>query len=367
MGIESRHDVSERAIDTDAHFLESLPEIATYLDDDNPWKRRMQKVGNENSLFPSSTGDQSMFGRICRDDIETAATDSSPNEPTKPEDIPRIMDYLGLDTIVLLSHKMLSFARITSEDDRPVAIAEGYAKYMLDKVVAPREGIYTLLVAPYQNPGAAAKLIDEFGTERGIAGVCLITAGPEPPLGNHKYDPIYEATQNANLPVVFHSGGGGLDEFFINGYKSFLETHTLGFLWNNMAQLTSILVQGVPVKFPDLDIVFQESGIYWVPLMMQRLDAEYLKRQSEAPLLDKRPSEYMKEFYYGIQPLERPEDEGELESVVDMMGGSERLLYASDYPHWDYDPPSVITDRPFLSASEKTRILSGTAQKVFDI
>jgi predicted TIM-barrel fold metal-dependent hydrolase len=134
-----------------------------------------------------------------------------------------------------------------------------------------------------------------------------------------------------------------------------------------MAQLTSLVVQGTPEKFPDLDIVFQESGIFWVPTMMHRLDAEYLKRQSEAPLLERRPSAYMREFYYGTQPLEVPEDETRLRQVIDDIGGAERLMYASDYPHWDYDRPSAITDRCLLDAGEKERILGGTAHEVFGI
>ena len=110
-----------------------------------------------------------------------------------------------------------------------------------------------------------------------------------------------------------------------------------------------------------------ESGVFWIPLMMQRLDVEYLKRQSEAPLLTKKPSEYIKNMYFGAQPIELPEDLSYLRQVIDMIGGADRIMYASDYPHWDYDPPSTITELPILSEKEKKRILSGTAEEVFGI
>jgi hypothetical protein len=134
-----------------------------------------------------------------------------------------------------------------------------------------------------------------------------------------------------------------------------------------MAQLVSVVVQGVPEKFPDLEIVFQESGLFWAPTMMHRLDAEYLKRQSEAPLLERRPSAYMREFYYGTQPLEIPEDESRLEATIDDIGGPDQLMYASDYPHWDYDRQTAITERSFLTDAEKDRVLGGTAREVFGI
>lgn len=357
--------------DADAHYLEDLGELSQYLEDDDPWKERFQAAspggdateasGNAPvSLYPSSTGSRNVFGRIQRDEIPYP-------DKMGPENIPTIMDHLGLDNTIILSQKVLTFGRIRGDDERMNVLSKTYTEYMLDKVVDPSEGIYTMIPAPFNDPEYTVELIDEYGDEDGIVGLCMITAGPEPPLGNRRYEPIYEMCEKKNLPVNFHTGGAGLEEFHIKGYEKFLETHTLGFMFNNMAQVVSLVVQAIPEKFPDLDIMFQESGLFWIPTIMHRLDAEYHKRPSEAPLLEKLPSEYMKEFYYGIQPMEVPQNEEHLEHVIEMIGGPERLMYASDYPHWDYDRPTVITDRQFLSEDEKQRILHGTAAEVMGI
>jgi predicted TIM-barrel fold metal-dependent hydrolase len=50
-----------------------------------------------------------------------------------------------------------------------------------------------------------------------------------------------------------------------------------------------------------------------------------------------------------------------------MIGGADRILYASDYPHTDYDVPSVITDMPGLTAEDKQKILGQNAEEVFGI
>lgn len=352
-----------QVIDADAHYLEALPAIADYVDE--PWRSRLTSEGETEgdapaNIFPASTGDRAVYGRIQRPDL------SWPDNTTA-EDVTTMMDHLGVDATVLLSQVMLTFARIGAADERPIVLANGYTDYMLEEVVDPDAGIYTMIPVPYDDPEASVELIRRAGDEPGIVGACMVSAGAEPPLGHRRYDVIYEACEELGLPVVFHAGGAGLDEFHIKGYEKFIETHVLGFLQANQAQLTSLVVQGVPEKFPDLDIVFQESGIFWVPLMMHRLDAEYMKRQSEAPLLTKRPSKYIKEFYFGIQPMELPEDEGYLEHVIEMIGGPDRLMYASDYPHWDYDLPDVIRDRAFLSEAEKRRILAGTATEVFGL
>lgn len=349
-----------RIIDTDAHYLEILEDLAGYIEDDNPWKERFA-TSKASNIFPNSPPDHYMYGRIRREAVPY------PGGKMKPEHIPLMMDQVNADATILLSNRMLHFSSLSGEDARPVALANAYTDMILDKVVSPDEGIFALVPIPYQDPDAAVDLITRVQEEKGIVGVCIVTAGVEPPLGHRKYDPIYETAENANLPVVFHSGGGSLDHFYLKGFEKFIETHTLGFVWNNMAQLASLTIQGVPEKFPDLEIIFQESGIFWVPLMMYRLDAEYLKRQSEAPLLTKRPSEYIKKYYFGTQPLEQPQDEQYLEVVMKMIGGPERLLYASDYPHWDYDPPDTITELSFLSDEEKRQILSGNAENVFGI
>ncbi|RQG87887.1 amidohydrolase [Natrarchaeobius halalkaliphilus] len=356
--------------DADAHYLEDLSRLSEYLEDDNPWKGRFGGDSKDNredigsvpvNIFPASTGSRNLYGRIQRDEV------SYPGEEMSGEDVPRIMAHLGLDNCVLLSQKMLTFARLKADDERANVLAKTYTEYMLDEIVDPDEGVYTMIPVPWQDPEYAVELLDEYGDEKGICGACMITGGAEPPMGNRKYDPIYEIAEKKDLAINFHTGGGGLDEFHQKGYEKFIETHTLGFLYNNASQIVSVVVQGVPEKFPDLKIAFQESGLFYVPTVMHRLDAEYLKRQSEAPLLEKRPSEYMQEFYYGIQPMELPEKEEYLEQIIEMIGGPDRLMYASDYPHWDYDRPSVITERPFLDDDEKRRILSGTAEEVFGI
>ena len=99
---------------------------------------------------------------------------------------------------------------------------------------------------------------------------------------------------------------------------------------------------------------------------MQRLDHEFMLRTSEYPLLKKKPSEYMRDMYYASQPLERV-DEGALECTFRMINAPTQLMFASDYPHWDFDLPSTIWDLRFLSEPAKHNILGGTAARLFKL
>lgn len=347
-------------IDTDAHFFESIDKLTQYFDE--PWKTYLSRGEAPKDFFLSrSTGDRSAGNRIQREEVGYY------EEPMEPSEVPDMMDFLGVDQSIVISHLMLAYPSLRGDDTRGHSLAKGAVDYLLDTVVDEYDDVHTFLPVPYHDPAAAANMVDDYADEDGIVGVCFITAGAEPPLGNRQYDQIYAATERAGLPAIFHTGGAGIDEYHTKGYEKFIETHTLGFLESNMSQLVSLVIQGIPEKFPDMDIVFQEAGILWVASLMHRLDAEYLKRQSEAPLLEKRPSEYMADFYYGTQPLEFPENEAYFEQSLREMGGPDNLLYASDYPHWDFDRPSRIREIPFLSEEEADGILGGNAQEVFNL
>ena len=42
-------------------------------------------------------------------------------------------------------------------------------------------------------------------------------------------------------------------------------------------------------------------------------------------------------------------------------------MYASDYPHWDFDVPSKIWDLPFLSETRQHNVLGGNAARLFNL
>jgi predicted TIM-barrel fold metal-dependent hydrolase len=99
---------------------------------------------------------------------------------------------------------------------------------------------------------------------------------------------------------------------------------------------------------------------------MQRLDHEYMMRSCEAPALKKLPSDYMRDMFYTTQPLERSNLKL-LQATMEAMKAETQLLYASDWPHWDFDPPASITTLPFLDEQAKRNILGLNAARLFNL
>jgi predicted TIM-barrel fold metal-dependent hydrolase len=347
-------------VDIDAHFIDHFDELWHYLDEDDPWRDRF-RAGAEmdarkgNGQFFPKTVYNSDYEAIQRSGFESK------------EGILEDMDDLGIDKILLIGQQLVRLSNIEADDFRPIKYVQAYMRHLMQNIVDPDAGIYATLPIVQADPDWAVSMIEEYADDPGVVGAVMMSHAGEPPYGNHRYDPIYEACVKYDLPVLFHADFSSVDDFHYKGFGTNLETHSLVFIIANMCQLTSVVIQGVPERFPNLDIIFQEAGLFYIPMMMYRLDQEYLRNPDLAPLLDSLPSEYMKEFYFGTQPMEQVPDKKYFKYVIEMLGGPERLMWASDWPHPDYDEQSVITELPFLSSSEKEAILGGNAERVFSL
>jgi len=133
-----------------------------------------------------------------------------------------------------------------------------------------------------------------------------------------------------------------------------------------MRQLTSMIFEGVPEKFPRLRVAFLEAGCGWAPYWMERMDDEYAKRRSEAPALKKRPSEYVRSgtIYFSCEA-----DEWLLPQALERVGENQ-IVYASDFPHWDNSYPGSldeIKNRGDIGEAQKQKILGGNARRLYGL
>jgi predicted TIM-barrel fold metal-dependent hydrolase len=71
-------------------------------------------------------------------------------------------------------------------------------------------------------------------------------------------------------------------------------------------------------------------------------------------------------MYFTSQPLERSNLKL-TEATVEAIKADTQLLFASDWPHWDFDLPSSITTLPFLNEQAKRNILGLNAARLFNL
>jgi len=355
-------------VDSDAHVTERVEDLLKYMDDDHEGIRRIvsdaaypsHDVYSVAHPFPAFIHTEA-FGDVYGDHPTGTA------EAKKQE-----MAEFDLDYSVLNPTLNLALSTVNN-DHAAVALANAYNSWILDQFVDERENIVTPLVVAPQHPEKAAEEIDDRADEEGVVGVTLPSTGMVPPAGHRTYDPIYEAAERNGLPVLLHSGSGATANSFPTVRKwaeTYAEDHAVVHPFTAMWHLTTMLFRGVPERFPDLEVVFQEAGVGWIGYTMWRLDDHYLELSDEIPGLEKLPSEYVHDrFYFTTQPLGHTARHPEHLAKAIEMAGPGNVMYSSDLPHPDFDPPEELFDRiqGRLEPEDIEAIMGKTALEVFDL
>ena len=348
----------------DAHHYEtsSYKDIWELIED--PVLRDQFKYTKGATLQQRSTGGyQEMAGRITR--YAHRSSEQAPGAPHRDIGLTRKwMDSMGVDVACIFPTPMLGLG-LNPIVEVEVQYARAYNKWLTEQILAQDSRLVSMLYLPMNDPEAALKMVEEFSGRKGVIGF-LVTTVRYKGLYDNAYMKLYRALEERGLPLSFHAATNWGDQS-MHITNRFLATHALGFTWFNIVHMTNWVVNGIPERFPGLKSIWIESGLAWVPFLMQRLDNEYMMRSSEAPSLKRLPSDYMREMFYTTQPMEMVNNQTMLQETFKMMNAETQLLYSSDYPHWDMDLPSTIYDLPFLSAQGKRNILGENARKLFKL
>jgi predicted TIM-barrel fold metal-dependent hydrolase len=354
-------------IDVDAHHYENecMDDILPFLENDV--LRQLAIAGRakgRGSLVPNvAVGFQDMGGRITRYPMRS----TEKTEPGKMRDVQlghRWMDAMSVDYSCLFPTLMLAIG-LTHDAEMEVELSWAYNRWLTEKALPEADGrFYSMLSLPLVDPDAAMRQIETFAGRKGVAGF-MITSVRSQPVHHNAHMKIYRALEERGLPLSFHSAINPTEPVF-KSLNRFASVHGLGFPFYNILHVTNWVTNGLGERFPKLPVIWIEGGLAWIPFLMQRLDHEFMLRPSEYPLLKKKPSDYMRDMYYASQPMETVDKRG-LECTLAMMNAETQLLYASDYPHWDFDLPSTIWDLPFLSEKAKHNIVGGTAARLFKL
>lgn len=356
-------------VDCDCHHYESgvYREIAPHID--NPTVRRIFESYSlpaiQTSILPGNLGDRNVGGRIRGEQIdEVEAPTTGPGVHPVAGALLHSMRDMAIDYSILFPTPMLVLGT-TPQPELEVALARGYNRWLVREVLPHSEAIKTMLYLPLSDPDASLEFIEEFADEPGVLGF-LVTCVRYQPIHENRFMRVFGALHERGLPLAFHSAPNWGERSF-EQMNRFLGVHALGFPFYAMVQMTNLVYNGIPERFPDLKLIFMESGVAWLPFMVGRLDNEYRLRSSEAPLLTRMPSEYIREFFYTSQPIERFDDPDHMRMVFELFSGETQLLYSSDYPHQDFDLPSTIWDLEFLSDEGRRGILGGNAARLFGL
>jgi predicted TIM-barrel fold metal-dependent hydrolase len=214
-----------------------------------------------------------------------------------------------------------------------------------------------------EDPVAAVKEIERCAALGRHVQVNIAPRANEP-LGRRKYWPIYAAAEAANLPIGIHTGGYGGHVPTGSGWPSFYNEEHHSNAHTMASMLASLVIEGVPERFPKLKFVFIEGGFGFVPAITWRMDQHFERFRSEVQHLKRKPSEYVRSnFWFTTQPSEEPDNAKHLRTLLEWIG-FDRLLFSSDYPHWDFDDPRYAFKTP-LTEAERKLLFNANARAVY--
>jgi hypothetical protein len=231
-----------------------------------------------------------------------------------------------------------------------IAFARAMNEARRDQWLAADPRWYAAMTLPYELPEAAVAEIRRCKTQDSQYSdrwkMALFAPNNMRPPGHPSYWPIYEACEEFGIPVGFHVLAGnrmtpsGAPDFYFEEHCTWAQF--------NFPIVSSYVFEGVFDRFPNLKVALLELGWSWAVPLAWRMDHAYRVMGREVPHLTRMPSEYIRDhIYYTTQPVEEPEKDEYSDEVLEAFtasGMGERLMFSSDYPHWDFDEPYNYLD-----------------------
>ena len=224
-----------------------------------------------------------------------------------------------------------------------------------------------LACLPFCNIDAAVKEVYRVA-KQGARGVELSCSWDMTPMWHPMWDPLWAAINETQLPLHFHtfpSVDPKLRAQYTGNTLLALRFSSICMFQITLGDiLTALMGAAVFERFPKLRVVFGESGIGWLPYLIDRMDNEYLDQYRDIKL-KLLPSEYWRRQCRATFQYDRIGTK----LIEDM--GVETLMWGSDYPHpdgiWPDSSEYIAKQFSHLPADVTHKIVCENAGKFYGL
>lgn len=264
----------------------------------------------------------------------------------------RVMKPLGIGAAIL---NPLHGAAVLHSEDMAAGLCSAVNRWVSEHWLDRDPRLRASIVVPLDDADLAVAEIERCATDPRFVQVLMLASGSAP-LGKRRFWPIYEAATRHGLTIGVHAGSAYRFPTAPIGWSStFLEDY----VHNAQAfesQMISFIAEGVLAKFPELKIVFIESGFMWVPAAIWRANKTWRGVRPEVPWVKENPGDIVRRhFRFTLQPVDEPPGARQLEIAMEQLGSDELLLFSTDYPHWHFDGLEAIPPAMPAAFADKLR------------
>ena len=233
----------------------------------------------------------------------------------------------------------------------PIALARAYNAGCTSAGCSRSRSLKGALVVAPQDPEAGAADIRRHAGHRGVraASTCR-PPGVKPLYGHRAVRPDLRGrpprpacrSRSTRSRRCSRSSRSSSNEF-----RTTLGAHAVAHPFSMIANIVSMLETGVPVRFPELRIAFMEAGCGWVPFIAAPARQGVHRAPARGAVPPGAAEPLHQAFFYGTQPIEEPERLGDIVKLYELFDGENQAMFASDWPHHDFDHPQHFFGLPF--------------------
>ncbi len=281
----------------------------------------------------------------------------------------RVHDEEGIEAAVLFTTLGL-FVGSVRDARLAVAVTGALNRWMRDFCAAAPHELFGVATLPTQDPGAAARELRRSVEEDGfVAG----TFRPNPTMdgrtvAEQELDPLWSEAQDLGVPICLHGGApAGFQPLISRGrVKTQIVSHIVDHAYEQMLAFGALYEVGLFDRFPRLKIGFMESSAGWAPWWIDRLE-EHVETWgwSLPPGITRSPGE----VFHDQCVIGGEGEEPMIPYVQERLGG-DKVLWASDFPHFDCHVPGMVSsvvDRADLSPGQLEAFLGGAATRFYGL
>lgn len=363
-GVLAAPKVDTGVIDVDIHPTPRDGQINSYLP--LKWRKHIEEYGVRTTNGLQYIGEYpQMYGGAMR-------ADSWPEEGFPGSDLGLIQEQLldlhnvqlGVLQCLAPGGQTLNPASQALNPELGAVLCSAINDWQLECLVYPEPRLRAAIPVTLDCPEFAVKEINRVGSDPGVVSILGLSKTLEP-LGSRRYWPLYEAAIEAGLPFQFHLSTGGGHANTGTGWTSYHTEYHVGHVQSFQSQMLSLILSGTFDRFPDLKIMFVEGNVVHFASLLERLEYHWKTLRSEVNL-ERKPSEYIQDHIWAsTQPIDEPEKPAHLAEMIEEFC-ADNVLYASDYPHFDFDSPETVFP-PSFPQELRDKILRKNGQKFFSL
>lgn len=239
---------------------------------------------------------------------------------------------------------------------------------------APERLIGVAMLPPH--PEAAHAELQRLAKRGGVKQANLQIAVAEPRLEDGRWEPLFDLLEHSGIVLSFHvTVFPGVTKAFdkYKGSPGATFLHAKMFIEQFLDPFVDLFAWGILERHPKLKIVIAESGVGWVPWVVEELDYRHWRLMECADFwADKggiphkmKPSEVFQRQVYGTFQ-QSPTAMRLLE-----FWGPDNMLWASDYPHpdsiWPNSVRTIGETMGHLPPETVRALVGGNAAKLYGL